>query len=305
MLKQQQETLFVSDHMIVQALEKNLAVIRFDLDRRVTYVNDLFASSVNYRKEDMIGMHHKQFCHHTFSMSAEYEAFWQRLISGRSFQDKIERKNALGQSVWLEATYMPIMDDDARNIIGIQKIATNITERQNNISLVVNDLQNMAEDLNNQASAGIHQSGELMNLINQVTEVSEQNSAALEGLHHQADEIKGIVQTIRDIASQTQLLALNAAIEAARAGEHGRGFDVVAKEVRKLSVRVEQSIGEVRNNINGMTKEVLRISTGTSQVKEDIQESQTKIKVMFDDFSSLSSSSKLLEDHAQRFHEII
>lgn len=295
----------VSDELVVKALEDNLAIIRFDLNKRVAYVNDLFAATMGYRKEDLYNMHHKQFCFPEFANSPDYDKFWRNLLSGNSFQDKIERMDAKGNPVWLEATYMPVFDSQQKRIIGVTKVATNITERHNTISELATAFKHMATDLNTKASTGIDRSQELLVDINKIAEISAENTSTLIGLQKQADAIHGIVQTIRNIAAQTNLLALNAAIEAARAGEHGRGFDVVAKEVRKLSTNVEQSIIEVRNNIEAITKEIEKIGAGTTRVQNNIEQSQQKIETAMDDFTNISSSARELDTKAQEFTKVL
>lgn len=289
----------VTDGLVVRALERNLAMIRFDTDRKVAYVNEVFANTMGYSVDAIMNMRHRDFCFEYFADSPAYEEFWGGLLSGQSFQDKIERKNSRGKAVWLEATYMPIYDEGESDIIGVFKIATDITTRQSSLAMVVRELETTSQGLNQRAEAGISRSRELLWSVDRVAEVSEDNTLTLKELQEQAKSIQGIVQTIRDIASQTNLLALNATIEAAHAGPHGRGFNVVATEVRKLANEVTDSITQIQGTINGITKEISEISEGIRRVQSSVVESQQQIRVTLDDFDNIADYAQKLDEQAR------
>src|SRR6185503_20498102 len=96
-------------------------------------------------------------------------------------------------------------------------------------------------------------------------------SKKVKSLADRSLEISEIVNTIEDIASQTNLLALTAAIEAAGAGEAGLRFGVVADEVRKLAERSANAAKEITTLIKNVQAETQETIVATEEGTSDVE----------------------------------
>lgn len=284
------------------AIEQSLAMIEFDTQGQVLWANDNFAMAMGYRPEEMAGMRHRQFCSRSYAESEDYELLWKGLREGRAFQDKIQRVTKDGRAIWLEATYMPVLDESG-GVRSILKIATNIDAREQAAARITGELLSMSDELLHRANEGIARSREVESAIGQVVEEASGRIEALRELGRQTDAIQGLVRSIREIASQTSLLSLNAAIEAAHAGEYGRGFDVVASEVRKLAAQAQDAAKEVAASVESIVVQVQRFAAGTKRSREVIAEGQRRVQQAAGEFLGIGEAAKLLDAQAQELSE--
>ncbi len=110
----------------VQAIGNSQAVIEFELDGTIITANDNFLNALGYRLDEIQGKHHRIFVSEEYARSTEYAGFWRTLASGQFDSGEYERFCKDGSSIWISATYNPIMDAEGRPY-KVVKYASDIT----------------------------------------------------------------------------------------------------------------------------------------------------------------------------------
>jgi len=155
-----------------------------------------------------------------------------------------------------------LMDHTSQNQTSIdaqleetRMLASAVTEMSASFNEVAHSTQqaaNLSNEARSNAAMGQQNLGQTSEAVHNLSHELGNAEQSIEAVNSHCKQIASILDTIQDIAEQTNLLALNAAIEAARAGEQGRGFAVVADEVRSLAQRTQSSTGEINSMISNL-----------------------------------------------------
>jgi methyl-accepting chemotaxis protein len=129
---------------LVEAISRSNAICEFELDGTVITANENFLRIMGYNLEEIVGQHHRIFTDAEYARSEEYAEFWESLRAGDFQAAEYRRIGKGGKTVWIQATYNPILDAEGKPK-RIVKFASDITERMEAEALIDQQQQLLME----------------------------------------------------------------------------------------------------------------------------------------------------------------
>jgi len=166
---------------ILDSLKNSVALIEFKTDGTILDANSNFLNAVGYTLNEIVGKHHSIFCDSAYIKSNSYSQFWKKLGSGESFNDRFLRYKKDGVSLWLEASYNPVKDDEG-NITSVVKIASDITGHVEKANIQNGILQALERST---ATISFELDGTIIDANNNFLQTTGYKLTDIQGSHHQ------------------------------------------------------------------------------------------------------------------------
>lgn len=156
------------------------------------------------------------------------------------------------------------------------------------------------EESHRDAEASAKQTEKVTLMIEQNQEKMTMMMDAMNEIRQTSQQVVGIIQTIEEIADQTNLLSLNASIEAARAGEAGKGFAVVADEIGKLALESSKAASSTRELIEISMDEISKGNSIATDALNSLKDSVSAVDQVNDMIKKTAENSGIQAENMEQ-----
>jgi methyl-accepting chemotaxis protein len=264
----------------INAINKAQAVIEFDLDGNILTANENFLNTVGYRLEEVQGKHHSMFVKDDYKRSSEYAQFWEQLRQGSMFNDEFERVGKEGKSVWIQASYNPIIDQNGRPY-KVVKFALDITGRKQAISDIRYAMNELAQ-------------GNLDCKIEHEFEDEFQDLG--NSINRFIGDMRRIIGTINDVMSRLSNGDLTAVIDDEFEGE----FQVLGDAINQFVNQMSGTIGSIYEAVETITTASSEIATGNSDLSSRTEQQASSLEETASSMEELTGTVKLNAENAEQ-----
>lgn len=184
----------------------------------------------------------------------------------------------------------------AKGVIAQSEDADNCNNKMTEFSTQIESACNQAEsmgEMTDKAIESVNHGKVIIENLNRQSEtivhLADELEQDIANVKKSSDDIENIIDTINEIASQTNLLSLNASIEAARAGENGRGFSVVADEIRKLASQSMEAADQIKDIVSNIRNTTQQTTDSAQKTGEYISKQADSLEETIAVFASINT----------------
>ncbi|WP_407943000.1 PAS domain-containing protein [Methylorubrum podarium] len=247
---------------VFDALNRSQAVITFAVDGTVLDANENFLKLMGYTLAEVRGRHHRLFVDPQEAGSAAYEAFWQSLRRGEFQTAAYGRRAKDGRTVWIRASYNPVLDAAGR-VRKIVKFALDVTAER----------LAAAETAGQIAAIGRSQAVIQFDLDGTVRSA---NANFLEALGYAAHEVEGRHHSLFVRPEEAASAEYRAFWEALARGEYRAGeFRRVAKDGREVWI---QATYNPILDLSGRPIKVVKYASDITEAKRNAADMAGKVE---------------------------
>jgi methyl-accepting chemotaxis protein len=269
---------------ILTAINATSAFVEFDLNGHVISANDVFLGLMGYRREDVVGKHHRMFMEPALTALPAYQNFWRELADGKSHNDVFKRVTKDGRDIWIRGIYAPIRDEMGR-VVKLVKIASDVTDEV----LANNMLQQSVEQAQAVTSAAMK--GDLTQRI-PMDGKSGPVKVLCEGVNALIDTTNVIFNDIGRVMGGLAKGDLSQRIDNKYDGTFAQVKDDANDTSEKLMAIIED-VGRIFSSMadGDLTQRITRDADGVfNQVKSDANSSTDKLSTVINEVRAAANA---------------